>query len=711
MALSLEQLRERHGMSYQRKEEPGFFKELGGDIKQTAIGVKNRISEGYKGAQRAADAFKRGDIGLGSYFWQFGGEVAGTVSGVIGEGVKGVVKLPLSQKREDNLKRNVGNIVNSALDIGNTRSNLGKIGKKYSEFQEARPEAAGNLRAAGQIVELGADLFGLGRGKKIASQGIDAAKDVSKRGIDATTDMARRSGNMIRDRGTKGFDFAKKKIQGPTDPAEIIKLREKELFNIENNYATLRKKQAFSKDANTGSRQRVSQVDIGLDEAIDESGTIRTIRKGGAVDQYKAQTLDGTEQLGRRILEKEGASVTPDIIKQKLKQKILNSGLEGSALRRALKGIDNEVDGLLLRAEPNGKILLEKIHDAKINTTNGINFATEPHVKTQAKAFARAYKELIEDTSKTDIGIVNKELEKYLKDIEYLKSLDGRKVKGGRLGKYFAQISGNMAGAVAGGAVGGYPGAMVGTVVGGELGRGIQSKLLKRTFGGKIGTNAPKSQILERAVKDVDTPTPRLLLSEPKPGSPRTSFGSMKTINLPRRSQSTIDNAQSLGPRYANQSIMLIKAKSPKNVISKSVPQKAKNVKDNLIQEARKYKSAEEFVEAIKLKDKKLERFARNFVREDIPLIRQKIKISDIETSGLKSTETISERAIKDPSFPVVVAKVGDRFNLLDGRNRITILKNRGVSEVDAIVAQPKSQLIDIWNKAQKKSVFGKQET
>ena len=294
----------------------------------------------------------------------------------------------------------------------------------------------------------------------------------------------------------------------------VAKNIENELLNIENNYAKLRKNMEFSKDANTASRNRVARADV-LQGAIDAEGTIRTKNPGGAVDQYYDKYLAGSEGVVRNQLEKEGVAISPEIVRIRLEKAIMDSGLEGAALKKALNNVVPEVEGLMLKSTPEGLIPLTLLHDAKISTTKGINYATEPHVKTGSKALANAYKNIIEEKSKTNVKQVNAELAKYLQDMEYLESLDGRKVKGGRLGKYFAQISGNIVGGAVGGAIGGPVGTAVGSVVGGEVGARVKGAVLKNTISDATGLPTVKNPIIEKAIEANKAPT-KLFLPAPE---------------------------------------------------------------------------------------------------------------------------------------------------------------------------------------------------
>jgi hypothetical protein len=309
---------------------------------------------------------------------------------------------------------------------------------------------------------------------------------------------------------------------------------ERELFNIENNYQKLRKAAAYSKDGNQATRSRIAQTGI-LAEAVDNTGTIRTDK---AIERYRAQTIDGAESVVRKNLERLGETIDLDTIEKQLTKEIYASGLEGNDLRNALNNVKKEISGYRLRAV-DGKIPLTLVHDAKIATTKNINFQTPPETQTYRKAVASGLKKTVEDSSSFNVKEVNESLKPYLKDIEYLRNLDGRKVRGGKLGKYSARIAGNIAGGLVG-STGGFAGSAAGTIIGGEVADRLQGRALSRTFGGETGITLPKSPILKKAVETGNSP--RLQLPAPIPGAPRTQIGSGRPINLPKRTQSRIDS-------------------------------------------------------------------------------------------------------------------------------------------------------------------------
>ena len=378
------------------------------------------------------------------------------------------------------------------------------------------PQVSGGLTALKDVTELGLTLVGTGE----TARGLSGAFKV----LDPKSPV----GGFIEQRRAANIE-------------NIIAQREKQLFDIETNYAKTRKAIDYSKDEGVASRNRVASTDV-LVDAVDSEGVIRTKQKGGAVDQYRAQTIDGGEGVVRQNLAREGAVVNLVEVAKYLKKEINKSGLEGGDLETAINGLKKEILGLRRRANEFGDIELVKVHDAKINTTKNINYQTPPETATYRKAVARAYKTLVEDKSSFNVREVNAELTKYYKDIELLENLDGKRVKGGKLGKYFARVGGNIAGAAAGGIFGGLPGTAIGTVVGGEVAAMLKGKSMAGTFGREIGKEAPKSTVLEKAKETGGLPKERdLTKPDPRVGVAKTI---PKTKEVYRLEKEIADNVE-----------------------------------------------------------------------------------------------------------------------------------------------------------------------
>ena len=431
---------------------------------------------------------------------------------------------PIPQNVGD-LKKDVGRAVQTVafgmpgLASGGAAFGVGASMEEGNDLFSVQTAFQGVLGAAGAKVLglIGTPILN-SAGKVIGKITPQVLKDVVSKGAGAITKFAAKhnilpkkmsqalttGANKLEDVIAKPFDKTGQYIKKTftKTPEKIIAAREAELAAIDNNYVNMRKASGFSKDSGAASRRRIAETDV-LVYAVDENGLIRT---KNAIKQYKAQTIDGAEGVVRNNLARLGETVAIKDIEKEMINAVNKSNIEGAELTTAFNGVKRELKGLKLRADTNGRIPLTLVHDAKIATTDGINYLTTPDIKKYKKAIASGLRKTVENNSKFNVKQVNEEIGKYLDDIAFLKRLDGKRVKGGKLGKYFAQISGNIIGGATGAMVGGIPGSAVGTVVGGELGGRIRGSMLKRALGGATGFTAPKNKIIDEAVALSKTP-------------------------------------------------------------------------------------------------------------------------------------------------------------------------------------------------------------
>ncbi len=299
--------------------------------------------------------------------------------------------------------------------------------------------------------------------------------------------------------GISSFSKAEKSVPTPEVSPEIqryVNKRTMELAKVTSQNANLRKFAKYAKDQKSTVR-RIAETDV-LDGAVDEDGVIRT---GEAVERYTEATLGEADNLVRRELALEGKTVTPEELQIRLTEAVNKSGLEGADLKIALAKVKKEIAGYKLRANEIGQIPLEIVQDAKI--AKKANYLTPPEVQAYNKAIKSGLQQTIEKNSELPIGDINKSLGKYLQDIEFLELLDGKRVHGGKFGKYFAQISGNIIGNAIGNAVAGPGGAAIATIVGGELSSRIRASSMARTFNGKTNLPIPKDPVLQESIARV----------------------------------------------------------------------------------------------------------------------------------------------------------------------------------------------------------------
>lgn len=285
---------------------------------------------------------------------------------------------------------------------------------------------------------------------------------------------------------------------------ELITKTADQIRAVEDKYSGTRKANDYAKDGGQESRQRIAASGV-LKYTVDDGGMLRTTDPGGAVDQYEAMTVKPAEGVVRKALADEDSKVNLSNVATEMVKQVKDSGLKGADLLSALSSIEREIEGLRLNANEKGYVPTVDLHDAKINTTSNINFATPPEIGTYRKAIARAYKTLVEEHSNFNVAEVNAELGKYYQDIKRLKNLDGKRVEGGKLGKYAAQVGGTIVGGLAGTIFGPF-GGMVGGILGGEASKAIKGKSMSQTFNNTAPSVVPESPVLQQAIEQTSNP-------------------------------------------------------------------------------------------------------------------------------------------------------------------------------------------------------------
>lgn len=484
------------------------------DIKEVFTGMWESAKETAGDINEAKRDYQSGKISLGAATTKTAGQsLFGMADILIGQPFMGAVKLPFTQKQEDEMGQIIGEAGAEAFDfagenyrskvsewrVGNdaeqaTASFLDNVEKKYKTDPNFKAYVDG-VGGAGFAL---ADFMTFRVGGKVAKEGFKHSADIAQRSQSLTNSI--------------------KKNLTPSGDKKVANVA-KEIDNIESKYVTTRKARSFEKDEGVASRNRIAESNV-LNEAIDDDGLLQTKVKGGAYDTYRDRYVKPYESVVRDYLKVENKTISLAEVENALKASVGTSGLVGGDLVRALKGIKSEVSGLRMWADELDQIPLYKIHDAKIGETKHINFNTPAETATYRKAKARTYKELVEDRSDFDVKSINAELKKYYEDLERLERLDGKRVKGARLGKYTSQIAGNIAGGAMG-SVGGPAGMAAGAIVGGEVASMLKGVGMKRTLRGK-DVPLKRNEVLEQAkkagktAKEMDLKKPDKPLGAPK---------------------------------------------------------------------------------------------------------------------------------------------------------------------------------------------------
>lgn len=471
------------------------------DIQETKQGISNTLAEGSQLRAESRNRFMQGEISAPKTIFQQGGQMINTGFGVAMEALKGAAKTLTSESVE----KGATNFLKGFMERGaNYNDNFvadtmatGKPEEKEAlqnildtkQLYETDPNFKADVDAAGGFASL---IYLPSASKKVASKVVEGTSEL----IDTATPPA-----------TKLVEEIKQRIV-PTQEKRVAS-QANDILKVEEKYQTSRNANIREGAGADASRQRIAQSNV-LEGAVDENGLIDT---NEAIKIYRSSTIDGDEDKVRVLLKEEGKTANLNEIRNELRAGVLESGLEGAALTKAIQGIENHIKGLAIRADAFGDVPLYKLQDAKIAEYQGINYG-KPNTAKYKKTIARVYKEVIENKSGQDIKAINAELSKFYQDIERLERLNGKRVEGGRLGKYGAQVVGSVVGA-AGGSVAGGAGAFVGGVVGGELASKLKGKAMAGTFSRGIDAKAPDNSILKNAKTKIDLKTP-----SPKVGVP-----------------------------------------------------------------------------------------------------------------------------------------------------------------------------------------------
>lgn len=261
--------------------------------------------------------------------------------------------------------------------------------------------------------------------------------------------------------------------------------------------------------------QKIAQSNV-LPQTVDKTGTIDATKIKAAQQQYLEQpigvqedgspiTVRNAESVVGRLLEQEGAKANINEVINYLKSSVENSGLPADVMKRAIdRGVPVFAQALMKYADEFGNIALDKLHVEKIRTTSGLDY-TKPLSKTYRKALASGLKKVIEKKSTQPIEAINQELGLHLEAVKRIGKLAGKKVEGGRLGTHVARGVGTGLGIVLG-KIAGPVGATIGGAVGGEIGSAVQSAKMQRTFGKPGESTMPGSKLLEQASIEANKP-------------------------------------------------------------------------------------------------------------------------------------------------------------------------------------------------------------
>lgn len=371
------------------------------------------------------------------------------------------------------------------LDLltGSTKMLAGGIGALTSPLAPIFAPVGAAINKAGE---------GYGSLNAVQRLAMSPAGDALYKAADFTNDLSIVAGTIAPFAGPKKAPVAKPpKATTPAPAHPLVSKRLAELDRIEANNAVVRRTTTKAKSQGIDSKRLLAETDL-LHGAVDDTGTIRTQNAIQELNDF----IRPYEKTISQSLQQEGTKIPLKTVKNRIYRNINRSGLEGAALENAFSKASAEIKGLSRRADAQGNITLGKVHDAKINKYSTIDYLN-PASKAADKAIARGLKELVEDNAKSvDVRALNRELQQHFSVLNLLEKLDGKKVDGGKLGKYFAQTVGTIVGSHFG---------PLGAIAGAEIGGRIKGAALSNKLRGRTGASLEASETMRRAQENVQS--------------------------------------------------------------------------------------------------------------------------------------------------------------------------------------------------------------
>jgi hypothetical protein len=452
--------------------------------------------------------------------------------------------------------------------------------------------------------------------------------------------------DMLIKKGSEYADTIKSKVS-----PDIITKRAGEMTKVVEGHKPLRTFVEKQKARGFDVAKDITESNL-LEGSVTNDGVITTKADGGAVTQYR-KFLRPQEKVVSNVLKAEGVKLKLAEVEAQMTKAIMDSGLEGKSLTKALKDVKAEIEGYKLRAGEGDTLSVSFLNDAKIDKYSGINYLSD-NAKID-KVIAKSLKEMVENNTKSaDVKALNAELSRHYANIAFLEKLDGVRVKGGKLGKYFAKTIGAVAGSHLG---------PLGAIVGAELAGGLQGTGMAKTFG-KTGAPLKASPVMESALEGQSK-----------------SLGSLKTNQSAKMTNDTTAMPKTLpeSTTKVKEGVKTTKAEVPASVAK----------------EAKKFKSADEFAASLR----KPEILKKN----DLGDLKNKLSSRRQRYENAKKG-TKYEKEFDIPKFEKDIPALEKKITEVEKAEAEWSKTIEIIKELEAAGVKTKSQLTDIWNKANKSS-------
>ena len=512
---------------------------VGGNIAplKDAIGTGASIASNIVGGEGAGAVAEQGAKGLLT-----NAVITGAKQGAIAGGLQGLGSSLSANKNlgDTLLNTGVGGIEGGAVGgaLGGVSGGIGILGQKLQSLKANKEIAdtvgnhlasfANNLPDAQAMDTNGASKLLAGNQEDLALQleyqghpaEANAIRKIDMSGIDNPEDYSKAVNDAIDNVKQASISPKLNKVVQNT-----IDNRVSTLQKIEDGRAPIRNYTAKQTAKGIDVKGNIANTDL-LKDSVDSTGTLRTKQPGGAIDQYN-EFIKPQEDIVSKILAKEGKTIPLADVKTQMTDAVNNSNIKGSAKATAMDGVKKEINGLKLDTDAQGNIPIATIHQAKVSKYANINYMN-PESGTSDKLIAKTLKDIVEkNTTSANVKALNAELSQHYANIGYLEKLDGAKVAGGKLGKYFAKTIGGMVGSHFG---------PLGTIAGAEVGGRLSGATMESQLSKGIGKNLESSQ----AMKDALTATQSLKKEGPLQANQATTAINTKNSISPKSTIPTL---------------------------------------------------------------------------------------------------------------------------------------------------------------------------
>lgn len=702
-------------------DQPSFFQKVKNYGSSIVEGLKEGEQEGEQAQKIREQRAEKGEVsktrGIVPAFSQ---EVAKPLLGAAEAAIRPVadfvseIPLPyITEKGEERERK--GFFATTNLKEALSPESAPKLQKLITDLQDFKGSLPSYLQQ--QIEDFGpiVEVFGLAEGGKLVK---DIAKQGAKQGINVAKQTIEKAPS-IPDLNTVGKAIKDLPLKIFNLDENYKELATKDLGNYLNSKKSLQSEINFlKKERNVDvvdylSRPKIYKGIKSVDGAVDPTEAISELKTNiQALLEAKRDFLPEADKYAPKISREEVRERALKDIKGQFTR-----GIENDLAKAINKEIDLLPDSISLEELDDFRRKARKSsRDAKGRLKSTSEYAALENAARNA--VFDATDKLPFDTN-GQFAALNNQIKDYIEVEKFLdKKLRGQKVKGGRLNKYAAKAVGAIAGS-SGGALGALAGSELGglisdLIVNNQLGSSIKMRLV-RQLTDDVDVIDQVEQLLQtvRDYKPLELPAPSTEF--------RSVINSSEPINLPATTQSGIDARE-----QARRSAGTITTNRQANDVDFKKPEQAQATKElqPLYNEARKYKSAEEFVD----KANSINPSENGVFQDYTPELRNKIPLGDnIQTLdksvGGKPDDVItiyrgtSYGKINSGDFVTTNKQLAKDYS---GTGNIQELKVRKGDVIDSVDEsggeeylyrpnadkQPrysKSQLTNIWNEANQK--------